>query len=323
MRGGLVFLILLAACRPPSSPDYIKDLLSQTPIPLDKLTEVLCLRQGDLQLVGGPAPEVLDYPSAPLWKLRNVSGRDLWIYRKELAAWLSIQPLVPIPPGCGGGIHLAPPERPSFALSEWIRLAPGQSVPILIPAPWSFGQASICCNPGGVAENLIWRAHSFNQGALTSLPGPLPARDSFSLGTSWILPSFVDEHRAIQGDDFLAGLPLEMTSSPDVTLRWTSDLPTIFERPDPLRIRAWILSLDRALAFQGDLVAVRHETRRLAPSNQLHVETDYRIPRMPASGAYRILLVAPRMGIYVSTLDREQEMLWRQGISTWIPLQIP
>ena len=72
-------LLLLAGCRRDENPEYIQSLLTQTPIPTARIRELLEIKPGELEVVGGPPPEVLDFPSAPLWRLRNRGDRPLWI----------------------------------------------------------------------------------------------------------------------------------------------------------------------------------------------------------------------------------------------------
>ena len=75
-------LLLLTGCHSAEDPKHVQNLLDRTPLPAAKLRAILEIKPGELEIVGGPAPDSLDDPAPPLWELPGT----YWIARASSSA---------------------------------------------------------------------------------------------------------------------------------------------------------------------------------------------------------------------------------------------
>jgi len=168
-------LLLLTGCHRGENPEYIQSLLAQTPIPTDRLREILEIKPGELEIEGGPPHRALDTRSLPQWVLVNTSRRSLWVHLDELVV------------GQVWDVERRR-SRPGFRKERWRLLRPGDRVPLRNDLLYNGEKVDFAVRVGWMGLSVFLDAAWSND---PSAAEPLDWRPALegSLGESWILPA--------------------------------------------------------------------------------------------------------------------------------------
>ncbi|HEX7902166.1 MAG TPA: hypothetical protein VF950_30685 [Planctomycetota bacterium] len=305
MRKSALGLLLLAACGRAEDAGRVQDLLSRTPIPLDRLRDALEIKPGELEILGGDPPALYDPSAPPLWAVMNRGMRPLWLHRDDLTVFPDVDPLVRAREPLRCGFMMSPgASRPAFVASDWILLLPLEQKALRVPDPGGWGRVKWSVHIGGFGRRLYREADSFNAKKAKDFPDDWKNPLDKDLGESTHLPPFT-------WDGGAANLDLDLRAVGDGRVALDAKAADREERPVALALRAWVLSDDRRLLYEGRLESVSHQ------GVGGKISTRYVVPATLPPGTHRLLAMGQYAGEYLSP-GRDA----RRGVSRWIPLEI-
>ena len=306
MRTSALCLLLLTSCGRAEDAERVRDLLSRTPIPVDRLRDAFEIKPGELELLGGDPPAFYDASAPPVWAVMNRGTRPLWLHRDDLTVQAIVYPLLSTTRLPRGNIRSPDGTRPVFETSEWILLLPLEQAPLRVPAPGVWGQVQWSVRIGDAGRWLYTEADTFNAKCRKDSPSDWEIALEKPLGESTHLPPFTWDGGAGQQ----ALITLDVRCVGDGELVWEASFPGTGDRPTPLALWAYIMSDDRRLLYEGRLDSVSHQ------SGGGKLSTRYVVPAALPPGTHRLLAMGQYAGQYLEPGTD------RRGVSLWIPFQI-